>query len=120
MLDEPSLPEGIASRSLGVERLQCWLSKLLVSVRLEEVGSSLKFCRIAEGRADIYPRLGRVCQWDAAAAQLVLEESGGVVVDFNASAWSYGLNRPMLNPSFVAAGFSLDFDWLGLEHLLGC
>lgn len=69
---------------------------------LVQAGSSLKFCRIAEGLADVYPRLAPTCEWDTAAAQAVLEAAGGVVVDLAGAPLSYG--RPdILNPSFVAA-----------------
>lgn len=65
-------------------------------------GSSLKFCRIAEGKADIYPRFGPTSQWDTAAAQCVLELAGGVVTDLQGSPLRYGLDRPILNPEFAA------------------
>jgi len=68
-----------------------------------QVGSSLKFCRIAEGDADIYPRLAPTYEWDTAAAQAVLEGAGGFVVDLNGKALSYG-EGTVLNPPFIALG----------------
>lgn len=69
---------------------------------LVQAGSSLKFCRIAEGEADIYPRLGPTCEWDTAAAQAVLEAAGGLVVTLAGEPLCYGKDD-ILNPSFVAA-----------------
>jgi 3'-phosphoadenosine 5'-phosphosulfate (PAPS) 3'-phosphatase len=67
-------------------------------------GSSLKFCRVAQGFADIYPRFGPTSQWDTAAAQCVLEVAGGAVLDLSRQTLRYGLTRPILNPEFVAVG----------------
>ncbi len=75
----------------------------LGQTELVQAGSSLKFCRVAEGAAHIYPRLAPTCEWDTAAAQAVLEGAGGVVVDLAGQPLRCG--RPdVLNPSFVAAG----------------
>lgn len=69
---------------------------------LVQAGSSLKFCRIAEGAADVYPRLGPTCEWDTAAAQAVVEAAGGIVHDLGGVALRYG-KPEVLNPHFVAA-----------------
>ncbi len=74
----------------------------LGSVTLVQAGSSLKFCKVAEGSADIYPRLAPTCEWDTAAAQAVLEGAGGVVVDRSGIPLRYG-KAETLNPPFVAA-----------------
>lgn len=68
-----------------------------------QAGSSLKFCRIAEGRADIYPRMGPTCEWDTAAAHAVLMAAGGQVKTTNGMILHYG-KEDTLNPQFVAAG----------------
>ncbi len=73
----------------------------LGDVSLVQAGSSLKFCRVAEGEADIYPRLAPTCEWDTAAAQAVLEGAGGVVVDLQGAPLLYG-KPDVLNPSFIA------------------
>ncbi len=93
----------IGSRSHGGEKLAEWLSSLSSSYSFVAAGSSLKFCRIAEGAADIYPRFGPTSQWDTAAAQCVLEVAGGAVTDLDGKALRYGLDRPLLNPEFIAA-----------------
>jgi len=92
----------VASKSHLNEATQKFIDKL-GSVSLIQAGSSLKFCRVAEGAADIYPRLAPTCEWDTAAAQAVLEGAGGVVLDFNTRMpVCYG-KCEVLNPSFVAA-----------------
>lgn len=67
-----------------------------------QAGSSLKFCRIAEGEADLYPRLAPTCEWDTAAAQAVLEAAGGFVHDLQGQPLRYGKSN-ILNPFFVAS-----------------
>ena len=69
---------------------------------LVQAGSSLKLLRIAEGEADIYPRLAPTCEWDTAAAQAVLEGAGGKVSQVNGSPMQYG-KANILNPHFVAS-----------------
>ncbi len=92
----------IGSRSHGGDKLARWLDKLSCEHSFVAAGSSLKFCRIAEGQADIYPRFGPTSQWDTAAAQCVLEVAGGAVLDPAGQPLRYGLKRPLLNPEFVA------------------
>jgi 3'(2'), 5'-bisphosphate nucleotidase len=94
----------VGSRSHGGDRLAAWLATLSVGHNFTAAGSSLKFCRIAEGEADVYPRFGPTSQWDTAAAQCVLEVAGGCVVDLDGVPLSYGLNRPILNVEFIALG----------------
>jgi 3'(2'), 5'-bisphosphate nucleotidase len=94
----------IGSRSHGSEALAAWLAALPGAHAFMAAGSSLKFCRIAEGRADIYPRFGQTGQWDTAAGQCVLEQAGGQVIDFEGAALRYGLDRPLINPEFMAMG----------------
>jgi len=70
---------------------------------LVQAGSSLKFCRIAEGRADLYPRLGPTCEWDTAAAHAVLAAAGGKVETLDGDPLRYG-KEDLLNPYFIATG----------------
>jgi 3'(2'), 5'-bisphosphate nucleotidase len=69
---------------------------------LVQAGSSLKLLRIAEGTADIYPRLAPTCEWDTAAAQAVLEGAGGKVTQVDGNPMQYG-KANILNPHFVAS-----------------
>ncbi|MGB5331313.1 MAG: inositol monophosphatase family protein, partial [Woeseiaceae bacterium] len=75
------------------------------------MGSSLKFCVIAEGGADLYPRLGPTSEWDTAAAQAVVEQAGGSVVTLDGKAMKYNTKADILNPHFFVIGAS-DRDWL--------
>ncbi|WP_417513646.1 3'(2'),5'-bisphosphate nucleotidase CysQ [Marinobacter sp.] len=68
-----------------------------------QAGSSLKFCRIAEGHADIYPRMGPTSEWDTAAAHAVLLAAGGNVHTLEGQPLQYG-KEDVLNPYFIAAG----------------
>lgn len=77
--------------------------EVLGDYELVLAGSSLKFCRIAEGHADIYPRLGPTSEWDTGAAQAVLVAAGGKVQTLEGEALKYG-KRDVLNPHFIAAG----------------
>ena len=72
----------------------------------ESVGmnSSLKFCVIAKGDYDLYPRLGNTSLWDTAAGQIILEQAGGAVVDFEGKRLQYNLESGLLNPNFMAVG----------------
>ncbi|MFY9811991.1 3'(2'),5'-bisphosphate nucleotidase CysQ [Aquabacterium sp.] len=73
---------------------------------LVQAGSSLKFCRIAEGAADVYPRLGPTCEWDTAAAQAVVEAAGGHVCTLQGEPLRYG-KAEVLNPDFVVSAVPL-------------
>ncbi|TCK08190.1 3'(2'),5'-bisphosphate nucleotidase CysQ [Marinobacterium mangrovicola] len=102
----------LRSRSHPSPDMQAWIDKLEQhdQVRLESVGSSLKFCRIAEGTADIYPRLGPTSLWDTAAAHAVLNQAGGAVIRFDGSPLGYGDTSELLNPWFIAHGRG-EIDW---------
>jgi 3'(2'), 5'-bisphosphate nucleotidase len=91
----------VASKSHLNGLTQSFIDRLGVA-SLVQAGSSLKFCRVAEGEADIYPRLAPTCEWDTAAAQAVLEGAGGVVQDLDGQPLRYG-KLDVLNPSFIAA-----------------
>jgi 3'(2'), 5'-bisphosphate nucleotidase len=77
------------------------------------MGSSLKFCVVAEGGADVYPRLGPTSEWDTAAAQAVVEQAGGKVVTLDGEPMQYNAKADILNPHFVVIG-AADRDWLAL------
>lgn len=90
----------VASKSHLNEATQAMI-KRLGEVSLFYVGSSLKFCQVAEGKADIYPRLAPTYEWDTAAGQAVLEGAGGSVIDLHGQSLQYG-KLDVLNPSFIA------------------
>lgn len=74
------------------------------------MGSSLKSCLVAEGRADVYLRLGRTSEWDTAAAQCVVEEAGGAVADLHMQPLRYNTKESLLNPHFIVIG-DIRHDW---------
>lgn len=78
--------------------------KALQQLDLVNIGSSLKFCLLAEGEADLYPRFAPTSQWDTAAAQAVLEGAGGQVLGLDGERFGYPHRDNWLNPHFVAAG----------------
>ena len=97
------------SRSHAGERLIRFLSNMGPHM-LISMGSSLKICLVAEGRADVYPRLGPTSEWDTAAAQCVLEEAGGRLVGTDNRPFRYNTKDSLLNPDFFATGAS-SHDW---------
>lgn len=93
----------VASKSHLNEETRDFIEKLGPH-KLIKAGSSLKFCRIAEGIADIYPRLGPTCEWDTGAAHAVLVAAGGTVKTLDGKPLGYG-KRDLLNPYFIAASY---------------
>jgi 3'(2'), 5'-bisphosphate nucleotidase len=91
------------SRSHPSQALQAFMDGL-GQVQTRALGSSLKFCLIAEGQVDLYPRLGPTSEWDTAAAQAVLEAAGGVILREDGSALPYNTKESYLNPWFFALG----------------
>ena len=94
----------IASRSHADDSQTAWLAKLPQDQSFHAAGSSLKFCRLAEGEADLYPRFAPTSQWDTAAGQAVLQMAGGAVLGADRQPLRYGMELPVLNPYFVALG----------------
>ena len=92
----------VASRSHRDSKTDDFLADYEVA-ELISAGSSLKLCRVAEGSADMYPRLGRTMEWDIAAGHAVLRAAGGSVHAIDGEPLRYG--KPGLdNPHFVARG----------------
>ena len=93
----------VGSRSHAGESLQRFLDNL-GEHELVSMGSSLKLCLVAEGKADIYPRLGPTSEWDTAAAQAVVEAAGGRVTDPQMDILRYNTKDSLLNPHFLGFG----------------
>lgn len=91
------------SRSHANERLAAYLDQL-GEHELRPMGSSLKSCLVAEGTADLYPRLGPTSEWDTAAAQAVVEAAGGHVTDLAGAPLRYNQTESLLNPEFLVFG----------------
>lgn len=94
----------LASRSHLDAQSDAFLKRLPIKEALS-AGSSLKFCLIAEGRGDVYPRFAPTMEWDTAAGDAVLRAAGGVVVDPSGRALSYGkVDSGLRNGAFIAWG----------------
>jgi 3'(2'), 5'-bisphosphate nucleotidase len=102
----------VGSRSHRGDSLDAFLTRLGPH-ELVPVGSSLKFCMVAEGAADVYPRLGPTSEWDTAAAQAVVQGAGGTVRTLEGAPLRYNTRAELLNPFFLVAG-PADHDWLAL------
>ncbi len=99
----------VGSKSHATESLRYFVD-CVADGELVSMGSSLKFCLVAEGEADIYPRLGPTSEWDTAAAQCVVEQAGGQVTTLDLKRFRYNTKDSLLNPEFLV--FSAVYpDW---------
>jgi 3'(2'), 5'-bisphosphate nucleotidase len=103
-------PRVVGSRSHRGAELDAYLANLGAH-ELVSMGSSLKFCLIAEGQADLYPRLGPTSEWDTAAAQAVVEGAGGIVCTLDGQPLRYNTKADLLNPHFFVYA-DRSRDWL--------
>ena len=101
----------VASRDHAGPKVAAMLEQL-PDGKLVSMGSSLKFCLVAEGAADLYPRFVPTMEWDTGAAQCILEEAGGGVCTLDGYRLAYG-RKDLRNPSIMAAGHPT-IDWKSL------
>ncbi|TFH76037.1 3'(2'),5'-bisphosphate nucleotidase CysQ [Gammaproteobacteria bacterium LSUCC0112] len=97
----------VASRRHGGEALEKFLAELnqcYAGMQILNMGSSIKICLIAEGKADVYPRLAATSEWDTAAAHAVLRAAGGDILQADLSQLLYNRKESLLNPVFIAIG----------------
>jgi len=106
----------VGSPSYGVPDLPQALASQFTAIESRFFGSSLKFCMLAEGLADFYPRFAPTMEWDTAAAQAVLEAAGGLILNTALQPLRYSLTENLLNPSFFAVA-DKDFDWQVLTDM---
>lgn len=99
----------VASRRHGLDKVEA-LCQNFASYDLTSRGSSLKMCMVAEGAADLYPRLALTSEWDTAAAQAIVEQAGGQIVQLDFSDMTYNQKECLLNPFFLVLG-DPNFDW---------
>jgi 3'(2'), 5'-bisphosphate nucleotidase len=100
----------VGSRSHGGAAYPDWVAQLIPEAITIERGSSLKFCLIAQGDADVYIRMGPTCTWDTAAGQAILSAAGGKVLALESgSELTYSNPERVINPSFIAATPILKF-----------
>ncbi|MBN2689385.1 MAG: 3'(2'),5'-bisphosphate nucleotidase CysQ [Gammaproteobacteria bacterium] len=108
----------LVSKRLKLDNLEPFLQSLQ-DYNLTKFGGSLKLCYLAEGGADVYPRLGKNCEWDTAAGQIIVEEAGGLLVDLDFKALRYNTKESLYNPYFMVIG-DKEFPWQSyLEKLRG-
>jgi len=96
----------LASRSHRDKKTDAWLAANRID-HIISAGSSLKFCMLAAGEADVYPRFGPTMEWDTAAGHAVLCAAGGALTEISGARFLYGKedqNLPFLNPDFIATG----------------
>jgi 3'(2'), 5'-bisphosphate nucleotidase len=93
----------VGSRSHQSDEVKALLA-FIGNVSLVSMGSSLKFCLVAEGAADLYPRLAPTSEWDTAAAQCVVEQAGGAVLTRELAPLAYNGKESIVNPHFIVCG----------------
>ena len=99
----PGICRVVASKSHLNNETKKFINDIQGNIELIQAGSSLKFIKIAEGLADIYPRLAPTSEWDTAAAHAILEGAGGQVLKLDGDDITYG-KEDILNPHFIAKG----------------
>ena len=105
-------PDNLAvagSRSHGSEK-QFRFIRGLGNIEVIAIGSALKFCLVAEGKVDIYPRFGPTSEWDTAAAQCIVEEAGGTVTDLAFIPLTYNTKPSLINPDFLVIA-DPEYNW---------
>ncbi len=101
----PEGPVVMASRHHADDPRIGDFARLHRAVRVVNIGSAEKFCRLAEGAADLYPRFGTTMEWDTAAPEAVLHAAGGRVAQWDGAPLRYG-KPDWRNPSFLARGLA--------------
>lgn len=101
----------VGSRRHGLEKIDSLLAKLPYT--LDNRGSALKICMVAEGEADLYPRMGPTSEWDTAAGQCVVECAGGALLGLDMKPFRYNTRDSLLNPDFLVFGREHE-QWSGL------
>ena len=97
-------PRVIGSRSHSNATFDNWVKEKFPNAEIVQAGSSLKFCLIAEGEADIYPRFGPTSEWDIAAGHMIVNEAGGKIRTFQNDSIKYNTKENIINPEFYAIG----------------
>ena len=93
----------IGSRSHSNDDFNKWVKENIENYELVKKGSSLKFCHIADGNADLYPRFGPTSEWDIAAGHIILTEAGGIINSIDNKELVYNTKENILNPYFIAS-----------------
>lgn len=99
----------LVSRNIGLESMRPFLQQL-DDYEVTYYAGALKLCFIAEGSADVFPRLGFNYEWDTAAGQCIVEQAGGKVVDLMFEPLQYNAKEDLHNPCFLVVGDS-SYNW---------
>jgi len=91
------------SRSHSNDEFESWVENNVDDYELIQKGSSIKFCEIAEGKADLYPRFGSTSEWDIAAGHIILLEAGGEINSIDDKKILYNNKESVINPHFIAS-----------------
>jgi len=102
-MQAPQQPDVVGSRSHPTPGMEFYLNQL-GEHHFNLMGSALKFCQVAEGEADLYPRIGLTSEWDTAAAQCIVEAAGGAITDLHGKPLLYNAKPSLVNPFFLAYG----------------
>lgn len=103
----------LSSRSYGTAGSAAFVEKMKTvypNLTMEKVGSALKSCLVAEGSADIYPRIGKTSEWDTAAVQGVVEGAGGLLLNLAGERFAYNFKEHLINSDFLVIG-DTSIDW---------
>ncbi|WP_025822728.1 3'(2'),5'-bisphosphate nucleotidase CysQ [Shewanella marina] len=104
---QPTTPQSLVIATSRRQQPQTVLSLFAADMQLELVtlgGAALKSCLVAEGKADCYIRVGPTGEWDTGAAQIIIEEAGGELMDLNLQPLSYNEREGFENPNFIVVG----------------
>ena len=93
-----------------LDRIIKMISAKFDNIEVVSMGSSLKLCLLAEGKADIYPRFAPTCEWDTGAAHAILLAAGGEIFDTSFQVLRYNQRPELLNPNFIALA-DKNYDW---------
>lgn len=97
-------------------RMESFLAGYKVA-KFKRQASSLKICAVASGKADIYPRFGRTCEWDTAAGDAILRAAGGIIRDLDGTDFIYGRGHPDFeNPEFIAGSYDIFLSKNDADH----
>ncbi len=91
------------SKSHSNNKFMDWVNLNFKDYELIKKGSSIKFCELAEGKADIYPRFGPTSEWDIAAGHIILNEAGGEIKSIDNEKILYNMRDSVINPPFIAS-----------------
>ena len=107
VLTHSNIERVIGSRSHSNTTFTNWVNENFPKAQIIQAGSSLKFCLIASGKADIYPRFGPTSEWDIAAGHIILNEAGGKILTLDNKEIFYNEKESILNPEFIASNSTI-------------